>query len=760
MADVSEGADRWFEARTAETLQRIGRALVSELDLNKVVQLVTDAATELIGAQFGAFFYNVADDAGESYLLYALSGAPPEAFADFPMPRNTAIFDPTFRGEGVIRLGDVTADPRYGQNAPYYGMPPGHLPVRSYLAVPVMSRHGEVLGGLFFGHGQPDVFTLQHEHLVVNVAAHAAIAIDNARLFQAAQREREAAERLADRLTHLQAVSARLAGAMDVEDVGDVIVGAAEPALGFDRAALYVLEPDGNTLRLVRSVGMDQSSVDRWRRLSRNDAAPVSQALRTQAPILVDDREQWPDRYPEVSRAVAVLPLALADQVFGVAAFAWDECRPFDQEDRQFLDALADQAAQALERLRLYEQERESARTLQRSLLPPRTPEIPGMDVAALYRAGDRSVAVGGDFYDIFRLGPNRWGLAMGDVCGRGARAASRTALVRYTLRAVAGMVDAPIDTLNRVNGALLAEPAADDRFCAALFAHVEIDRCGAWVTMACAGHPRPVVVRRAGWIDVRGQPGTLLGVLERLDVSEDRVGLGPGDALVFFTDGISEARNGAGDQFAEEALQSVLLHSIGTTAEELVERVQRAALEYSGGSLGDDAALLVVRVPPEAATDPDGRLRSALGEEAVAPNYPLPDGGHSERLQPPREARMQLPPHPTSARRARQFLSGVVNSWRMPELDRGDAELLLSEVATNAILHARSDFTVIVRYDGRNLRVEVGDGSRAEPRPPITEAPDAPGGRGLVVLEQLAARWGMLRTARGKRVWFEIPGP
>src|SRR5438270_288438 len=200
----------------AEALRRVSAALVSELDLERVVQHVTDAATDLIGAQFGSFFYNVVNEAAaetdpagrESYMLYTLSGVPQEAFAGFPMPRNTALFEPTFRGDGSIRLDDVTKDPRYGQNPPYYGMPPGHLPVRSYLAVPVVSRRGEVLGGLFFGHAEPGVFTAEHLRLVQGVAAPAAIAIDNARLFQAAEREREQAQHRAERLSHMQDVSA------------------------------------------------------------------------------------------------------------------------------------------------------------------------------------------------------------------------------------------------------------------------------------------------------------------------------------------------------------------------------------------------------------------------------------------------------------------------------------------------------------------------------------------------------------------------
>jgi PAS domain S-box-containing protein len=177
--------------REAETLNELARTLAGELEQDLLVHRITDAATSLTGAQFGAFFYNVIDQQGESLMLYTLSGAPRSAFEKFQMPRNTPIFGPTFRGEGVVRFDDVTKDERYGTMPPYHGMPEGHLPVCSYLATPVISRSGEVLGGLFFGHSEPGVFTESHERMVVGLAAHAAVAMDNARLYADAQREIE-----------------------------------------------------------------------------------------------------------------------------------------------------------------------------------------------------------------------------------------------------------------------------------------------------------------------------------------------------------------------------------------------------------------------------------------------------------------------------------------------------------------------------------------------------------------------------------------
>ena len=190
--DISERSRLLAAARehaaNTEKLGEVGAVVASTLERESIVQRVTDIATELTHAEFGAFFYNVTDpESGDGYVLYTLSGAAREAFSKFPQPRATAIFAPTFHGEGPVRLDDVTADPRYGQSAPYFGMPPGHLPVRSYLAVPVKGVTGDVLGGLFFGHSQVGIFTEQHERLALGVAAWASVALENARLYADAQ---------------------------------------------------------------------------------------------------------------------------------------------------------------------------------------------------------------------------------------------------------------------------------------------------------------------------------------------------------------------------------------------------------------------------------------------------------------------------------------------------------------------------------------------------------------------------------------------
>ena len=189
---VQEQMDEEREVITA--LYEVGEAFSTLPTLDDAVQKATDIATRLTGAQFGAFFYNVENAAGESYLLYTIAGVDRSHFDKFPMPRNTAIFAPTFAGERVIRLDDVTQNRDYGKNAPHKGMPEGHLPVRSYLAVPVISEGGEVLGGLFFGHPEPAIFTDRSERIARAVAAQAATGIASARNLQRMTDARKRAE--------------------------------------------------------------------------------------------------------------------------------------------------------------------------------------------------------------------------------------------------------------------------------------------------------------------------------------------------------------------------------------------------------------------------------------------------------------------------------------------------------------------------------------------------------------------------------------
>ena len=242
------------ETHALEILNGTAAKIAAELDLDRLVQTVVDAGVELTGAQFGAFFYNVIDHRGESYMLYSLSGAERSAFEGFPMPRNTAVFGPTFEGVGIVRSDDIHKDPRYGRSAPYHGQPQGHLPVHSYLAVPVTSRSGEVVGGLFFGHEEVGVFSDRAERLMTGLAAQAAIGIDNARLFRSAQLlnqnlEAQVAAKTAER-DQIWQVSQDLLGVADLDGVWRSISPAWARTLGWSpeeivgRSSEWLSHPD------------------------------------------------------------------------------------------------------------------------------------------------------------------------------------------------------------------------------------------------------------------------------------------------------------------------------------------------------------------------------------------------------------------------------------------------------------------------------------------------------------------------------------
>ena len=235
------------ETRALGVLNRASTAISANLELESVVQAVTDAAVELSGAAFGAFFYNLVSEKGESYTLYTLSGAPRAAFEKFPMPRNTEVFEPTFRGTAIVRSPDILADPRYGKSGPHFGMPKGHLPVRSYLAAPVMARSGEVLGGLFFGHPQPGMFTERAERLVTAIASQAAVAIDNVRLYQALQRELDARRQAERDLRRINETLEQRAGE-GARELAETERRFRLLVEGVTDYAIYMLDPAGNVV--------------------------------------------------------------------------------------------------------------------------------------------------------------------------------------------------------------------------------------------------------------------------------------------------------------------------------------------------------------------------------------------------------------------------------------------------------------------------------------------------------------------------------
>ena len=240
------------------------------------------------------------------------------------------------------------------------------------------------------------------------------------------------------------------------------------------------------------------------------------------------------------------------------------------------------------------------ARTLQESLLPPRLPEIPGLQIAARYRAGGRGAEVLGDFYDVFPSVRGSWGMVVGDVCGKGAPAAKSTALARYTLRAEAHRQTRPSYILAALNQALLDWLTDDPRFLTAIYATIRPTATGASVRISSAGHPLALVRRSDGRVQPAGQPGTLLGLLPDPELHDRHVLLRAGDSLIMFTDGITEARHHASRAlYGDNRLRDLIAGLHGMPAAEITVAIQQAALEFGGGQASDDTVTLVLTVPP-----------------------------------------------------------------------------------------------------------------------------------------------------------------
>jgi serine phosphatase RsbU (regulator of sigma subunit)/anti-sigma regulatory factor (Ser/Thr protein kinase) len=416
------------------------------------------------------------------------------------------------------------------------------------------------------------------------------------RLLDEVERVAEA-QRAADRTSRLYSVARALAVAGSPEEVADAVLHEGVAALGASAGGL-LLASDAEHLSLPGAVGYDDDVVARLRSEPRNAELPAAVALRTGEPIWLESRSERDRRYPELigfeprTVALCAVPLIVQDRILGALRFSFDETRLFDRSERDFVLALADQTAQALFRAQLQADRIEVSQRLQRSLLPPELPRIPGLQVAARYHPFGEGVEVGGDFYDLWQVTPDRWALAVGDATGTGPEAAALTALVRHSMRALAMAEDRPDEVLRALNALLMQSGLGFERFCTALFGFVTVAD-GVVVDLANAGHPYPWRRDPEGRVEELRIDGSLLGVFEVPDFESKTFALAPGSQLVLFTDGVLEARH---DEvfFAASGVAEVLA-AAPSGAEAAAARLERAVLDHIGGRPTDDMAIVVL---------------------------------------------------------------------------------------------------------------------------------------------------------------------
>ena len=426
--------------------------------------------------------------------------------------------------------------------------------------------------------------------------------------------EREAAE--AQRF--LAEAGRILSSSLDYDTTITNVARLAVPRVG-DWCAVDLLEEDG-AVRPVVVAHVDPAKVE-WAKSLRERYPPdptqdqgVYRVLRTGKPELYPEiprellvqaaRDEEHLRLIEEigMRSAMIAPLTARGRTIGAITFVSAESgRRFDEDDLHLAEELASRCAIAVDNAGLYRDRTHIARTLQESLLPPELPQPPGLEVAARFHAAGEGFEVGGDFYDVFDTGSQRWAAVIGDVCGKGPEAAAVTALARYTLRATAMTEHVPSRILATLNEAMLRQ-RSDRRFSTVLYACLDQRGGSRCLRFASGGHPLPLILRADGHAAEVGPPGTLLGIVPDPELTDEEVALRPGDAVVLYTDGVTDAA--APDLVREpEDLAAALGARPGESADAIAERLLRLAVTAGDGAAAprDDIAILVIKVPERA---------------------------------------------------------------------------------------------------------------------------------------------------------------
>ena len=417
---------------------------------------------------------------------------------------------------------------------------------------------------------------------------------ERSRLYEAERVARLEADRARAKLSFLLEASTLLTGATDVDAALARLASLVVESVA-DYCAIDLVAADGRIERAAAaSAGRNQEEFG-----GEEAAAGV---IRSRRPLLVPDVRDAPPWMLQAFMGTAIgsylgIPLVSRSRVLGSLslAVAADGVRRYNPEDLALAQDLGQRVALALDHVRLFDAQRHIAMTLQASLLPPGLPEIPGVEIAARYRAAGAASEVGGDFYDVFGVGEGAWALAMGDISGKGIEAASLTALARYTVRAAAREHRKPREILLQLNEAVIDERPSS-RFLTIALGRLRWRPSGLRLTVACGGHPPPLLLRAGGRVERAGRPGTLIGFLPAPDLPEKVNELEVGDVALFFTDGLTDVRGPTGT-FGEERLVALLHQCQGLGAEDIATKLETAVLAFQAGEPRDDLAMLVLKV-------------------------------------------------------------------------------------------------------------------------------------------------------------------
>ncbi|GAA0310625.1 SpoIIE family protein phosphatase [Streptomyces polychromogenes] len=539
-------------------------------DLDGLLQRTVERARDMLDAD-AAFLLLATDDETELEVR-ATTGLPStrQRFARVPVEAGTSRY-------GSARLPAVHDD---------LSAVPGAVPLlestgmRSVVTVP-LKVEGRLTGSLGVAAENPGRYSNEEALRLQFAADRIALAVESARLGELERLRRGS-------LSFLVEASDLLAGTLDRDQTLALMAQMTVPTLA-TWCAVYTIADPASDPYLAYVLHEDEERIDGLKALLSRVEPPE--------PVREAGARPWPATAAAVGGETVVLPLLARNRVIGMLTLGKPSGEHFRREILELADDLSRRAALALDNARLYSERTAISRSLQRSLLPPGSPAIPGMEVEVIYRAAGEGNEVGGDFYDVFPIRDGAYGFAIGDVCGTGPEAAAVTGLARHALRLLAREGLGGPAVLERLNAAILDE-GARSRFLTLLYGelHPQPDG-GALMKVVCAGHPLPLRLRPDGEVTPAAEPQPLLGVMDDLELYEQTLSLDPGDVLLCVTDGVTERREGT-RMLGDDGLTEVLTTCTGLTAGAVAARVLRAVERFAAEPASDDMAILAFRVP------------------------------------------------------------------------------------------------------------------------------------------------------------------
>ena len=586
--------------RRSQTVIGVVSQAIAQLSLAHTLETAVERIAELTGSGHVAVYLRE----GDSLTSAASRGLEGE---DTDLAeRLLELAQGPFRGRGFVFIEDMRRDARLaGLEASWQ-----RTGIRRALFIPLVV-HDEVIGalGVFKTRARP--YREGEEGLLIALSSQLAVAVQNARLHERAKELGERLERTLDserrsarQLRGLYEISHSFNENLSLQATLDAVAKTMVELFEVDAAAIRMPDERGDILE-TRAVHVAEPRLRETASTLLGQAQPMTaltarRLLRSGSPLLLapgmakgDDAHRFLEPFLARGSTAAVLPLAKPGEILGtLTLLSLDPAKPLDREAVDAAMTVAGQAALAIDNARLYQQQKDFAEMMQHSLLPTEPPAVPRLHVGHVYESSAR-VDVGGDVYDFLPLEDGRLAVILGDVTGKGIQAAADMAMAKFSFRALARLHPEPADFLSRVNEVIVDEIGAG-KFITMLY--VLLDPRARTVACASAGHPAARIVQPDGQVVPLAGRGLALGIEPDQEYEVETIQLEPGTTVVLYTDGVLEARRN-GELYGEERLDSVLRQRAGLEPQKLAEAILADCRSFAGADLGDDCALVCLRL-------------------------------------------------------------------------------------------------------------------------------------------------------------------